>query len=65
MGHPVLTFELSFCQTCATSKPGRVDAVFHTRMVESPPPTATSFGSTGLASRQMTCDANDGRRAVA
>lgn len=57
--------ELSFCHTSDTSNPGCEDAVFHTRMVESPPPTATSFGSTGLASMQMTCDANDGSRAVA
>ena len=58
------TFELSFCQTRETSKPGREEAVFQTRMVESPPPTATRFGSTGLASAQITCEANDGSSAV-
>ena len=58
------TFELSFCQTRDTSKPGREEAVFQTRMVESPPPTATRFGSTGLASAQITCEANDGSSAV-
>ena len=57
------TFELSFCQTRETSKPGREEAVFQTRMVESPPPTATRFGSTGLASAQITCEANDGSSA--